>query len=161
MMIATDTNVKRTFQQMHDLALEAFAPTPKLYAFGAAIGFVTTTVILTQQLKAEGRLPAALEDEQKKTVHDWMPASRLTVTQCDYVNADNNDPDLTNFRHLRNCFSHGSWRYDENAVTNGSMLIILEDYLLNGKQTWAASINMIDLINLSRRLLVVTFSGMP
>lgn len=160
-MIVTDDNAKRTFQQMHDLLLEAVNPTPKPFALGAAISFITTTVILTQQLKNEGRLPPAVENDQKQTVHDWVSSGRLTVAHREFAGSDNNDPDLADLRHLRNCFGHGNWRYDVNTVTKDSMQITLHDYLPNGMQTWDASIEMIDLINLAQRLLVVTFNGLP
>jgi len=166
MMKATDNNVKRTFQQMHKMLLDVMTPQPKQNAAGAAIGFITTTAILTQQLKAEGRLPAPVEEAQKQTVHDWIADGRLNFTNCTLANDDNNNPDVANLRHLRNCFGHANWHYDEKAVTNDSMPVILEDWMFNRKtkaweQTWAATIEMGDLINLAQRLLVVTFQGMP
>lgn len=165
-MQATDSNLKRTFQQMHDMLLEKVTPQPKQHALGTAISFITTTVILTQQLKAEGRLPAAVENAQKQAIHDWVANGQLNVTQREFINADNNDPDLCDLRHLRNCFGHANWRYEECAVSSNSIPVILEDWMRNRntnawEQTWAATIDMIDLINLAQRLLVVTFNGMP
>ncbi len=63
MMIATDDNLKRAFQQLHDAVVDALAaPAPKTWALGAAIGFVTTTMVLTKQLLDSGRLNNATED---------------------------------------------------------------------------------------------------
>ncbi len=166
MMIVTDDNVKRTFQQMHAMLLQAMTPTPRSDALGTAISFITTTVVLTQQLKAEGRLPAAVENDQRTTIIDWVTSHRMTVTQRVFANADNNDSGLSDLRHLRNCFGHGNWRYDVNAISSSSMPIILEDWQKNRQtnaweQSWAATIDMVDLINLAQRLLVVTFHGIP
>jgi hypothetical protein len=166
MMIVTNDNVKRTLQQMQDMLLQAVSPTPQPHALGVAISFITTTVILTQQLKSEGRVPAAVEADQKQVVADWIAAGRLTVTQNIQVNSDNHDPDLANLRHLRNCFGHGNWRYDTAAVTSDAMPIELQDWQKNRntgnwEQTWEASVEAIDLINLAQRLLVITFNGLP
>ena len=166
MMIVSDDIVKRTFQQMHAMFLQAVTPTPSAHALGAAISFITTTVVLSQQLKTEGRLSTTVENDQKQTISNWVSQQHLTVTQRVFINADANDQAVCDLRHVRNCFGHGNWRYDVNAVSGASMPIVLEDWQQNRKtqqweQTWAATIDMVDLINLAQRLLVVTFNGMP
>jgi hypothetical protein len=72
----------------------------------------------------------------------------------------NNGRGNSDLRHLRNCFSHGNWWYEEGAVTKESMVITLEDY--RGKDhTWAASIDMVDFISLAQKRLVITFKRRP
>jgi hypothetical protein len=162
-MIATDDNLKRAFQQMHDAAIDAFAsPTPKPWAFGAAIGFVTATFVLTHQLQNENRLPVAVEAAQKKVIADAVTSGKLVVTHPDATTNGIADPDSANQRHLRNCFGHGNWTYNPAQTSAGAMTITLEDYLPKSTtRTWAATMQAPDLINLAEKLLVETFNGMP
>ncbi len=68
----------------------------------------------------------------------------------------------SNYRHLRNCFGHGNWRYDPAQIDAGSMRITLEDYYPNSnQQTWGATIALPDLVNLAEKLVVEAFNGMP
>jgi hypothetical protein len=163
MMIATDNNVKRAFQQMLDAAVDAFAsPVPKPWAFGAAISFMTTTFVLTKQLATESRLPPVVEAAQKAVIADAVSGGRLVVTQPDATPNGIADPASANHRHLRNCFGHGNWAYDPAQVSSGSMHITLEDYDPRTRaRTWAATMELPDLINLATKLLVETFNGMP
>lgn len=163
MMIATEDNLKRVFQQMHDGVIAALAsPTPMPWAFGAAISFITTTFVLTYQLQNENRLPTAVEAAQKNVIADAIASGKLIVTQRDATANGNADPNSANHRHLRNCFSHGNWKYDPTGVSPGAMTITLEDYLpKTNTLTWAATMQVPDLINLAERLIVETFNGMP
>lgn len=163
MMIATNDNLKRAFQQIVDAAQDTFAsPAPKSWAFGAAISFVTTTFVLTKQLATEKRLPAVVEKEQKKVIADTVSSGKLVVTKPDAAANGKADPDSANYRHLRNCFGHGNWSYDPSQVSAGSMAITLEDWdPKTKKQTWAATIEATDLINLALKLVVETSNGMP
>jgi len=162
MMIATSENLKRAFQQMHDAAVDAFTPVPKPWAFGAAVSFVTTTLVLTNHLKMENRLPVTVETAQKKVIADAISSRKLVVTQPDATQNGLADPDSANYRHLRNCFGHGNWNYDPAQVSANAMTITLEDYKPNtNKRSWAATMQEPDLINLAENLLTETFSGMP
>lgn len=160
-MIATNDNLKRAFQQMHDAAIDAFATTnPKNYRFGAAVSFITTTSALTNQLRSENRLPTQLEATLKTVVSDAVSANSLVITFPDTTQNATADPDGANLRHLRNCFGHGNWRFDPAQINSGNMQVTLEDYRPNGTQSWGANMQLPDLINLAERLLVETFNGM-
>jgi len=160
-MIATDSNLKRVFQQLHDAAIDALAaPMPRPFALGAAMGFVTTTMVLTRELFASGRLKAATENALRQVVDDAVSTGKLVVTQPDANAAA--DRAATDYRHLRNCFGHGNWTYDENAVGKASMRMTLEDHhARTGKKTWGATIDLPDLVNLAEKLMVETFNRMP
>ena len=163
-MIATDTNIKRMLQQLEDAAVDVFTkPAPKPYAFGLAISFITTTLLITKQLAEERRLTLKLEGVQRKTVSDAVKSGGLTINQSDLAGKDANQDDA-HYRHLRNCFAHGNWRYSEAAVTPANLSLTLEDYSMKkGKavRTFAATIGLPALIDLAERLLVETFNNMP
>lgn len=169
MMIATNDEVKRAFQQMYDVLKDAFAAppaNPKPWAFGSSIAFITTTFALCKQLNTEGRLPPTLEAVQQGVIADAVKNNHLTITQADSTPQGIADPDAANFRHLRNAFAHGNWTRDQSLVPSGAprqdMKIILEDY--SPRQTtpnWRATIDFADLVNLAEKLLVETFNGMP
>ena len=168
-MNATDDEVKRAFQQMHDAMKDVFAPPPsglKPWAFGSSIAFITTTFSLCRQLRHESRLPASVEANQKQVVADAVKNQRLIITQPDSTPNGTADPDAVNFSHLRNSFAHGNWTRDLSPIPptspNQSMKLILRDYY--PKRTtpnWSATINFADLLDLTEKLLVVTFNGMP
>lgn len=169
MMIATDEEVKRAFQQMHDAIKDVFAPPPsglKSWAFGSAVAFITTTFSLCRQLHDEKRLPTAVETSQQQVIADAVKNRHLIITQPDSTPKGMADPDAANFRHLRNAFAHGNWTRDLSPATstppNQDMKIILEDYY-PGQTTpnWRATIDFADLLNLAEKLLVDTFNGMP
>lgn len=181
-MIATDDDVKRVLQQMYDAAKDMVGlptrklgrtarvvrylkgllrkPRPKRWAFGSSIAFITTTFTLTRQLTADRRLPASVVDAQKRVVADAISRNELRITQPDTTPRGTTDPDETNFRHLRNSFSHANWTYSSPSVRAGSMAMTLEDRY-QGQTNWAAIIGFADLVSLAERLLIETFNGMP
>ena len=158
-MIATDTNIKRMLQQLHDAAVDCFAQgVQRPYSFGMAISFITTTIATCNQLAREGRLPAGLEEAQRNLVADFVTSGRLNVIQS---NAAPNEADnAAHYRHLRNCFAHGNWRYDESMISAANMVVTLEDYA-GANRTFAATIDFAHLISFAEQLLVLTFDNMP
>jgi hypothetical protein len=160
-MIATDKNVKRMLQQLHDAAIDCFADGDvKPYAFGLAISFITTTIATCRQLASEGRLPSSLTDSQRNLVAEFVGNGKLNVNTSTLGRSDANQEDA-DYRHLRNCFAHGNWQYDESDIGKNSMAVTLEDYNPKGAQTFSATIDLASLIDLTERLLVETFNGMP
>lgn len=161
-MTATDSNIKRAFQQLHDAAI---ASLPRPHGLGVAIGFVTAALLLTKQLLDVGRLNAATEGALRKAVDDAVANGKLAIVQHSASGAVPPDPTESNYRHLRNCFGHGNWSYDEKTITPTSMKIKLEDFDPRRPEgqdkTWEATIELPDLVNLAERLLVETFNGLP
>ena len=159
-MIATKSNVERALQQLSDAAVAALTPKPEPYAFGFAIGFVTTTMVLTKALFASGRLGNDTEDELQKIVDGAVSNNKLTVTNPDR----RGDTAERHHGHLRNCFAHGNWKYDENDITKTAMEITLQDYFIDKEtntptMTWAATIQAPDLVNLAEKLMCEAFKG--
>ncbi len=162
MMIATDTNVRRVLQQLHDAAVESLAGPPfRPYVLGVAISFITTTVEICRQLAVEERLPDALEAAQRNVVAEFANTGRLTITQSNVANGIDADQADAHYRHLRNCFGHVNWQYDEATVNAQNLAVTLEDYNNGGNRTFAATIQLPDLVDLAERLLLVTFNNMP
>lgn len=155
-MTVSDENVKRALQQMHDAAIDGLS---QPYAFGLAMSFLTTIFVLTKQLSDENRLPQAAEDAQKNAVSGlaWKSKSLSKVGD-----KDGGDQATADYRHLRNCFSHGNWSYNEADVSSASMVVTLFDYTpgKNPTKTFEAEVELPDLVNLAERLLVETFNNM-
>src|SRR5438067_316016 len=116
-MIATDSNVKRLFQQLQDAAKDGFAnPTPRSYAFGLAISFATTTFLIAKALADDPKRTLLVEEAQKCVICDAVKDKTLNIT-CSIPRKKDKSVDDAHYRHLRNCFAHGNWKYDESEVT--------------------------------------------
>ena len=78
------------------------------------------------------------------------------------VDTDNDSgQEEAHYRHLRNCFAHGNWRYDEADIDAVNMAVTLEDYTGRGNQSFSATIDLANLIDFAERLLIETFNKMP
>ncbi len=162
MMIATDSNVKRALQQLHDAAVDCLTGPPfRSYVFGMAVSFITTTIEICRQLTVEERLPGAVTTAHRNLLAEFANTGRLTVTQSNMANNLDTDQVDAHYRHLRNCFGHGNWQYDEAMVSAQNLVITLEDYNNGGNRSFAATVQLPDLVDLAERLLVVTFNNMP
>jgi hypothetical protein len=146
------------FQQLHASMIDATTPKVKPYIYGLAIGFMTTVFTLTKQLETEKRLDAQTKNAQLKVIDDAIKAGQLTI-EASYVNESLESV----YRHVRNCFAHGNWSYDDSVSLTSSRLIQIDDFDPDqkNKQTFAATIEFHNLVDMAERLLIDTFKGMP
>ncbi len=161
-MKASDENIQRVFQQLHKAAKACFIGPkrkPKRYAFGMAVSFVTTTLAITKQLANARRLTDELKKAQEAVVADAIKRGELKiVSKSEAVDKV--------YGHLRNCFAHANWSYNEADISKANLVLRLEDYRRPKKneheqqQSFDATIDLVDLLDLTEKLLVITFKGM-
>ena len=137
-------------------------PNRHTFAFGMAMSYMTTTFVLCKQLKDESRLPISAEDAQKQVIQEWIDGGLLNVLQSEIdAQKDGNDQINAHLRHLRNCFGHGNWSFDETKKdSDGNFTIELYDYntAIPPAMRFHATILAPDLIDLAQKLLVETFN---
>lgn len=156
-MIATDTNLKRMMQQLQNAANQGLRN--RSQAFGLAVSFLTTTFAVANQIARSTRpYSPAVETAHRTAVAAAIAGGELVVALSAVHGTETTDD--AHLRHLRNCFAHGNWRYDESVVTPTHMPIRLEDFNHSG-QTFAADIQLPAVVNLAERLLVDTFNAIP
>jgi hypothetical protein len=152
---ATDEQIVRVFKQMQG-GLEEL-PIGSMNVFGQIVGFITTTLQLCEQMRQAGRLPHTVEDAQRELLADFRTNGKIMITQSEIdPHMDNGLQSNADLRHLRNCFAHGNWTYDVSEITSEKLEVELYDFNKSGAQRFAATIELINLIDLAEQLMVVT-----
>ncbi len=131
--------------------------------FGAAIAFLTTISVLAGERKKNSQI---VNDAQVAVIKTYLDSGKLSVSVS--LNRDataSDDSPSSCWRHIRNCFAHGNWYYDEDLVVTTEPVEIpfeLKDFTSDGKMnTFEATIDMVELLRLAEQLLIVTFEALP
>ncbi|GEM_PF-4739808 len=158
-MQASDDNIKRAFLQLQKATAGAVTSEN---GFGVAIAFLTTVAVLAGEIK---KTNAALNVAQVDVIEEYRSSGKLQVATC--LDRDGN-VSLTKsncWRHIRNCFAHGNWFYnesevtfvEENGVKDANMPIHLNDFDRDGGPiTFEAQIDMVDLLTMTEKLMLAT-----
>jgi hypothetical protein len=155
-MKATDEQIVRVFKQLQG-GFGELRPESK-NVFGMVMGFITTTFQLCDQMRQARRLPQAVEEAQRQLLADFRKSGKLAITQSELDQKDIGQQSNADLRHLRNCFAHGNWTYDETQMSKANLTVKLYDFNSANPpvQRFHATINLVDLAKLAEQLMVET-----